>query len=401
LGGESFRPVEKTTGNIQEKPLPTSSAEGPVKSIPSEGKATPFLDPEIKKELLKNAASYGLSELELSVIIDLYEADHAELEKFAEPVHIRKSETDPPLPRSIIIVPQGPRKGLYVLLKTHGGMKEIGLGSSNRATKALHIDTGKLKVFRDGKAEEVREGEFTANKEASGLPEFLAAGVPVEYVGPWRSRKRVKNEPKDHLPREHNVKKVGFIMDWMEGGELFEAMGQKFPSYKEGLQYAIPIAKGLKCMHEELQMAHLDLKPENVFLTKDQKPKISDFGFATKIGTRREPCGTPGCIAPEVVFSGGSDFLVSPKADIWSYGCLLAELFHGSSWYNWNGQSEGKWYKLLNANEVDKQKEILFPNRHDPSHVDYWIDACLQSDPDDRPSAGTLIGAMEKILAAS
>lgn len=51
-------------------------------------------------------------------------------------------------------------------------------------------------------------------------------------------------------------------------------------------------------------IAHRDLRPENIIVTKNDVPKIIDFGLATS--TRSEDhiytrCGSPGFIAPEII----------------------------------------------------------------------------------------------------
>ncbi len=97
----------------------------------------------------KNLNDFGLTQKEYNTICDIYKNKIDELKTLTEPTHIRKNSKNT-LPRSLIYVPNGPRKGMYILCKTKGGVKEVGLGSFNLATKMLHIDTGQEKVFRNG-----------------------------------------------------------------------------------------------------------------------------------------------------------------------------------------------------------------------------------------------------------
>jgi serine/threonine protein kinase len=39
------------------------------------------------------------------------------------------------------------------------------------------------------------------------------------------------------------------------------------------------ILDGVQCMHQLGEVAHLDLKLENILLTKDFRVKLCDFGF--------------------------------------------------------------------------------------------------------------------------
>lgn len=360
------------------------------------------LDPGVKKEMLEHLEQFGLTNEEFAQIELFYNEHYTELTALKLPAHFRKEDQNPPLPRSVVYIPDGPRKGMFVLLKTKGGMKEIGLGSENRATKALYLDNGAIKVFRDGRAAAVLNGELNANQKAEGHPDLFAAGTPVAYTGPWRSREREKNVEKSRRPpRQQNVKKIGFIMDLIENGELADrTMEPGKIDYIQAVKYGLQIAKGVQCMHEKLGIVHRDLKPENIFMTKDDIPKISDFGFAeTPDETISNYSGTPGFMAPEIVDAmlDSVEYEVSEKSDIWSLGCILAEMAHGSRWYDWNGQSSEDWEKALNSTAVEYVKGVLFPYRSNPEHLDSVIDACLRVDPARRPAAAQVVQKLEMI----
>ncbi|KAI3880384.1 hypothetical protein MKX03_020865 [Papaver bracteatum] len=97
-------------------------------------------------------------------------------------------------------------------------------------------------------------------------------------------------------------------------------------------QVAIGIARGLEYLHRgcTTRILHFDIKPHNILLDEEFRPKISDFGLArlcpqkesiiSMLGAR----GTAGYIAPEV-FSrnfGG----ISNKSDVYSYGMMVLEM---------------------------------------------------------------------------
>ena len=83
---------------------------------------------------------------------------------------------------------------------------------------------------------------------------------------------------------------------------------------------------------------HLDLKPENLFLTEDNVLKLGDFGLSTKVGISPSlhSEGDKYYMAPEVL-----EGIYSKAADIFSLGLIILELAadielpsNGDSWQN-------------------------------------------------------------------
>ncbi|KAI8539062.1 hypothetical protein RHMOL_Rhmol09G0152200 [Rhododendron molle] len=179
-------------------------------------------------------------------------------------------------------------------------------------------------------------------------------------------------------------------------------------SWEALYQIVVGIARGLEYLHRgcNTRIVHFDIKPHNILLNEDFRPKISNFGLA-KLCPQKESIilltgarGTVGYIAPEV-FSrhfGG----VSHKSDVYSYGMMVLEMVgvrknisievdHSSEIYfpHWV-------YKRLEADE-----ELgLHGNMDDEANasarkmiiVGLW---CIQTDPSHRPSMSRVVEMLE------
>ena len=98
------------------------------------------------------------------------------------------------------------------------------------------------------------------------------------------------------------------------------------------LAAAAPIADGvlaaLAFAHER-GVLHRDLKPNNVFVTVDERVKVLDFGVALSVDTDPGPvtrsAGTPGYMAPEHRDGGTQD----ARTDVWAAALLVVECLLG------------------------------------------------------------------------
>src|ERR1035438_8184678 len=127
----------------------------------------------------------------------------------------------------------------------------------------------------------------------------------------------------------------GYIVSELVDGEPLRA-GKL--SLRRTIEAAVQIASGLAAAHDA-GIAHRDLKPDNILLTRDGRPKILDFGLA-KVQATRAPAegetvtvrteagvvmGTPGYMSPEQVRGLATDH----RSDIFSFGVILHELLSG------------------------------------------------------------------------
>src|SRR5438874_5940296 len=121
------------------------------------------------------------------------------------------------------------------------------------------------------------------------------------------------------------------VFEYIDGSTLKEVVEARGPlPVREAVELAIGIARGLAFAHAN-GLVHRDVKPQNVLLNGDGKPKVTDFGIArsldvagvTQTGT---VLGTSQYIAPEQA----SGQPVDAQSDVYSLGAVLYELLTGT-----------------------------------------------------------------------
>ena len=97
--------------------------------------------------------------------------------------------------------------------------------------------------------------------------------------------------------------------------------------------FVYQVLRALKYLHSA-NIVHRDLKPSNIFVNKDCRIKIGDFGLARIIGNpedlglQSEHCATLWYKSPELLLNLS---IHGPPMDVWSVGCILAELIEGKA----------------------------------------------------------------------
>ena len=131
------------------------------------------------------------------------------------------------------------------------------------------------------------------------------------------------------------------VSELLEGETLRAAMAHGPMPPRRALDIAREVADGLAAAHEK-GIVHRDVKPENVFLTKDGRAKVLDFGLARHDVSRRDPgdtrsptlaaisekgvvLGTMAYMSPEQARGTDVDF----RSDQFSLGTLLYEMLAG------------------------------------------------------------------------
>lgn len=124
-----------------------------------------------------------------------------------------------------------------------------------------------------------------------------------------------------------NKNSLYIVMEYAEGGDLSSFIKSKTLLSEEVLiKYIVQIADALSYLHLK-KIIHRDIKPQNIFLSKDKKNvKLGDFGISKKLKNTLDlaetSTGTPFYLAPEICLG----MKYSTKCDIWMFGCTFYEL---------------------------------------------------------------------------
>lgn len=111
-------------------------------------------------------------------------------------------------------------------------------------------------------------------------------------------------------------------------GSLKEVYANKPMPVEEVRQTILQSAKGLQCLHDN-GIIHGDIKPGNLFLSRQDVVKLGDFGLARRVNDEDGSLvkGTTRYMAPELVSEDFGD--VGPASDLYSLGFSALEMLVG------------------------------------------------------------------------
>lgn len=208
----------------------------------------------------------------------------------------------------------------------------IGQGSFGTVFLALHAVTAELMAVKQvelpsgtGTAMDAKRNQMIdALKHEISLLRDLRHENIVQYLG--------SNSDSEHL---------NIFLEYVAGGSV-ASMLVNYGSLPEGLisNFVRQILSGLSYLHSQ-DIIHRDIKGANILVDNKGTVKISDFGISKRVeaSTLLTTSPVPKRAGPRVSLQG-SVFWMAPevvrqtaytkKADIWSLGCLVVEMFTGS-----------------------------------------------------------------------
>ncbi|CAG5085969.1 Oidioi.mRNA.OKI2018_I69.PAR.g11068.t1.cds [Oikopleura dioica] len=130
-----------------------------------------------------------------------------------------------------------------------------------------------------------------------------------------------------HIVKVHDVIESGrfvYVITDLYACDLLQYIQQRGALTESVARRVIrELSQAVMYLHDSLDVAHRDLKTENLFLSYHGRLILGDFGFARKVGGELSAtrCGSDGYIAPEVAASTRQ--IDAKLGDIWSVGVIL------------------------------------------------------------------------------
>lgn len=192
-------------------------------------------------------------------------------------------------------------------------------------------------------------------------------------------------------------------MELVEGVTLRQWQKSTERSWREVLEMFRAIGRGIEAAHEA-GLVHCDLKPENVLIGDDGRPRVTDFGIArlgvqpsestpprhisgSTMGMRSRIAGTPRYMSPEQ-FLGGS---LDARSDQFSLCIMLWEAVYGELPF------AGRSLHEIGANVTRGDRRPPPKGRAVPAWLMRTCARGLDPKPDRRwPTVGALLDALKR-----
>lgn len=188
---------------------------------------------------------------------------------------------------------------------------KLGSGTWGVVHRAKQKETGRIVAIKKIKSDKPEEGvNFTAVREIKLLREFKHENI-IELVDCFTTPDLA----------------VCLVYECAET-DLKNILDDKAISISmaDTKQHLLSLLKAIAACHERW-ILHRDLKPDNMLFLQDGTMKLADFGLARTFGTpqlRLSPQAITLWYKPPELLLGAYEY--SSSADMWSVGCIFAEL---------------------------------------------------------------------------
>ncbi|AES59020.1 putative protein kinase RLK-Pelle-SD-2b family [Medicago truncatula] len=241
----------------------------------------------------------------------------------------------------------------------------------------------------------------------------------LEGIGQGKKEFKVEVSTIGSIHHNHLVRLKGFcaegshkllVYEYMENGSLdkwiFKKNKELSLDWNTRYKIAVGTAKGLAYLHEDCdsKIVHCDIKPENVLLDDNFEAKVSDFGLAKLMNREQSHVfttmrGTRGYLAPEWI----TNYAISEKSDVYSYGMVLLEIIGGRKNYDPKENSEKSHfpsfaYKMMEQGKMEDLIDSEVKICENDVRVEIALNVaflCIQEDMCLRPSMNKVVQMLE------
>jgi len=185
-------------------------------------------------------------------------------------------------------------------------------------------------------------------------------------------------------------KDMSIVTEFMKKGSLKDVLTSTKLDWKMILKIAIDAATGMNYLHTyDPPIIHRDLKSMNLLVDGSFNVKVSDFGLARFTTSNKATtfCGTLQWTAPEILLGVG----YTTKADVYSYGVVLWELFTRSDPHKNLSQA------AIISGVAQQNIRPPIPADCPPAYAQLMRD-CWESDPQKRPSFADILTRLEGMI---
>ncbi|PON49765.1 Mitogen-activated protein kinase kinase kinase [Parasponia andersonii] len=191
---------------------------------------------------------------------------------------------------------------------------------------------------------------------------------------------------------------LSIVTEYLPRGSLYRLIHRpasgEIMDQRRRLRMALDVAKGINYLHcLSPPVVHWDLKSPNLLVDKNWTVKVCDFGLsrfkANTFISSKSVAGTPEWMAPEFLRGEPSN----EKSDVYSFGVILWELV--TMQQPWSGLSPAQ---VVGAVAFQNRRLSIPPNTS-PLLVSL-MESCWADDPSERPSFGSIVNSLKKLLKA-
>ena len=251
------------------------------------------------------------------------------------------------------------------------------------------------------------KGEAAAERFALKVPEYSATVARSLSEAEFLTMFRDEASALIALPSHPNLARfVTFdagskpkpilVMELVEGTTLEHVLEARGVDMARALHVLDDVLRGLEAMHAA-GVGHLDLKPSNVVLRRDEQAVLVDFGLAGR--HIRPGCATGAYGAPEVwgALEGRKD-LTPMKADVYAFGCVAFEALTARVLF----QADTEMAQIAKHVGHDGFPPPLraLSKRKDLAPLTELLFSTLRQDPSMRPTAATVRRELARMTPA-